>query len=287
MEAVQRLANPPGVVAKTQFEFRQVTAGGAARDATAETLLALLRGGGGDGSDDSGAGSGLQAGPLPLSVPEVPVLEPQQLRELADFLLTGAPLPWPRPRFSAGLKTHLAFASHAALFGAPGAAAGNGNGSSNGSSNGSIAGDGVAAAAAAAVGAARPKVEGRSARNVAVLRDYLGAALLHAYELRRLALRKLVVSSSGSGGADGGGAFSFCVFLALVFAAQPQPPTQPINHSRETTTTTIRNTTTATTAALLDLDADLYLAAYDRAVMLEWIDVLWSCFLEVPCCRRR
>ena len=31
---------------------------------------------------------------------------------------------------------------------------------------------------------------------------------------------------------------------------------------------------------VLDLDADLYLAAYDQAVLLEWIDVLWSCFLE-------
>lgn len=31
---------------------------------------------------------------------------------------------------------------------------------------------------------------------------------------------------------------------------------------------------------MLDLDADLYLAAYDQAVLLEWVDVLWSCFLE-------
>lgn len=34
-------------------------------------------------------------------------------------------------------------------------------------------------------------------------------------------------------------------------------------------------------AGLLDLDADLYLAAYDQAVLLEWIDTMWSCFLEV------
>jgi hypothetical protein len=38
---------------------------------------------------------------------------------------------------------------------------------------------------------------------------------------------------------------------------------------------------------LLDLDADLYLAAYDQAVLLEWIDVLWSCFLEVGFTRAR
>jgi hypothetical protein len=32
---------------------------------------------------------------------------------------------------------------------------------------------------------------------------------------------------------------------------------------------------------LLDLDAELYLESYCRGVMLEWVDALWSCFLEV------
>ena len=31
---------------------------------------------------------------------------------------------------------------------------------------------------------------------------------------------------------------------------------------------------------MLDLDVDLYLAAHDQAALLEWIDTLWSCFLE-------
>jgi hypothetical protein len=70
-----------------------------------------------------------------------------------------------------------------------------------------------------------------------VLRNYLGTALIHAYELRHLTLRRLLVSSTaGAAGSSTG---------------------------------------------LLDLDAELYLQAYCRSVMLEWVDALWSCFLEV------
>jgi tetrahydromethanopterin S-methyltransferase subunit E len=82
----------------------------------------------------------------------------------------------------------------------------------------------AAAAAAAAV-------------QVQVLRNYLGTALIHAYELRHLTLRRLLVSSTaGAAGSSSG---------------------------------------------MLDLDAELYLQAYCRSVMLEWVDALWSCFLEV------
>lgn len=82
----------------------------------------------------------------------------------------------------------------------------------------------TAAAAAAAV-------------QVQVLRNYLGTSLIHAYELRHLTLRRLLVSSSaGAAGSSSG---------------------------------------------MLDLDAELYLQAYCRSVMLEWVDALWSCFLEV------
>lgn len=68
-----------------------------------------------------------------------------------------------------------------------------------------------------------------------MLRNYLGTALIHAYELRHLTLKKLLVAQSAAGGSSG----------------------------------------------MLDLDADLYLTTYSRSVMLEWVDALWSCFLEV------
>jgi hypothetical protein len=87
----------------------------------------------------------------------------------------------------------------------------------------------VAACVASCIAAAAPQVQ--------VLRNYLGTALIHAYELRHLTLRRLLVSSTaGAAGSSTG---------------------------------------------LLDLDAELYLQAYCRSVMLEWVDALWSCFLEV------
>jgi hypothetical protein len=70
---------------------------------------------------------------------------------------------------------------------------------------------------------------------VCVLQNYLGTALVHAYELRHLTLKRLLVAQSAAGGSSG----------------------------------------------MLDLDADLYLTTYSRSVMLEWVDALWSCFLEV------
>jgi hypothetical protein len=75
----------------------------------------------------------------------------------------------------------------------------------------------------------------RACLQVCVLRNYLGTALIHAYELRHLTLKKLLVAQSAAGGSSG----------------------------------------------MLDLDADLYLTTYCRSVMLEWVDALWSCFLEV------
>lgn len=80
---------------------------------------------------------------------------------------------------------------------------------------------------------------------VCVLRNYLGTALLHAYELRHLSLKKLLVAQSAAAGAGAGGGAA---------------------------------------GGMLDLDADLYLTTYSRSVMLEWVDALWSCFLEVGVC---
>lgn len=80
-----------------------------------------------------------------------------------------------------------------------------------------------------------------SCHQVCVLRNYLGTALIHAYELRHLTLKKLLVAQSAAGGSSG----------------------------------------------MLDLDADLYLTTYSRSVMLEWVDALWSCFLEVCVCDTR
>jgi hypothetical protein len=39
---------------------------------------------------------------------------------------------------------------------------------------------------------------------VAILRDYLGTALIHAYELRRLVTKKLIISGNASGGCTDG-----------------------------------------------------------------------------------
>jgi hypothetical protein len=143
-----------------QIEFRQVI-DGVTYDATAASLASL-------------SGGKLPAS-VPLAIPEVAVLTQQQLSELAGCLLSGGPLPWPRPGFQLSLKTHLALAGHSRLFGTPAAAAaaaaaaaGNGAGGSGGAA--------AAAAAAreaeerrrveAAVGAQRPRLEGRNADKV-------------------------------------------------------------------------------------------------------------------------
>ncbi|GBF93826.1 pre translocase subunit [Raphidocelis subcapitata] len=234
MASVNGLVNPPQLVGKTQVEFRSVI-DGVAYDSTAQTLLQLL---GGSPADGAAA-----AASLPLAVPEVAVLTQRQLAELAAYLLDAAPLPWPRPAFQVSLKTHLALSAHARLFATPAAPAGaaaaaaegggGGDGAGNGNRGGAGGGGSSSREVEAAVGAQRPRLEGPCADRVATLRDYLGTALIHAYELRRLATKKLIISAGGAGGGP-----------------------------------------------LLDLDADLYLAAYDQAVLLEWIDVLWSCFLE-------
>lgn len=126
---------------------------------------------------------------LPLSVPEVQVLTAGQLQELAHFLLSGKPLPWPRPVFQPTLKTHLALAAHARLFRTPVAAAaangkqrqqqwwrrrsgGEGEGGAGAASGGEGGGGGAgwgeedAGRVEAAVGAQRPKLEGRNADKV-------------------------------------------------------------------------------------------------------------------------
>ncbi|WIA21429.1 hypothetical protein OEZ85_000643 [Tetradesmus obliquus] len=158
----------------------------------------------------------------------------RNLYSLRRLILTGDS----QQRNRVGFKTQLALAAHAKLFGTPAAAAYSSSHTSTSSSSSSeplqlpehwSLPEGLLAMQ-------RPPVKGRHAAKVQVLRNYLGTSLIHAYELRHLTLRRLLVSSSaGAAGSSSG---------------------------------------------MLDLDAELYLQAYCRSVMLEWVDALWSCFLE-------
>lgn len=235
---IHRLVNPPELVNKMQVEFKTLV-DGVAYDSTAQTLLQL-------GQQQSGADGQQQqqqrVATVPVQVSELQVLTEEQMQQLAAYLMQGKPLSWPQPRFEVSFKTQLAFAAHARLFGTPAAAALGGGDASSSSSSEQRPGEqqeplrlpeewclprGVLATQ-------RPAVKGRHAAKVCVLRNYLGTALIHAYELRHLTLKKLLVAQSAAGGASG----------------------------------------------MLDLDADLYLTTYSRSVMLEWVDALWSCFLE-------
>jgi hypothetical protein len=92
-----------------------------------------------------------------------------------------------------------------------------------------------------------------------VLRNYLGTALIHAYEGRQAAL-----ATQLSGGRE---------LTDRQAAAGPGP--------RGAAAAAGGGGGGGGVAALLDLDASLYLEAYSRGVLLEWVDALWSCFLEV------
>ncbi|KAF8056768.1 secA [Scenedesmus sp. PABB004] len=242
-----RLVNPPELLAGgAQVEFRaRADDDAVAHDATARALFQLSQAAAPSSSGVGGAhrSAAARAAPLPLGVAEVAVLTPQQLQQLAAYLTQGAPLPWPEPHLEGGLSTRLALAAHAKLFGTPAAAA-CGAGSEAAAGRGGDVGVSAplqlheqAGAAAGLLGTSqRPPLRGRHAARAGVLRNYLGTALVHAYELRHLSLRKLLLSARTAGGGGGG--------------------------------------------ALLDLDAELYLSGYCRSVMLEWIDALWSCFLE-------
>eukprot|EP00879_Flechtneria_rotunda_P017132 GHRR01017942.1.p1 GENE.GHRR01017942.1~~GHRR01017942.1.p1 ORF type:complete len:543 (+),score=236.66 GHRR01017942.1:82-1629(+) len=249
---LHRLVNPPEMLNKLQIEFRTLQ-DGVAYDTTAQTLLQLQQQAAA-ASSSNGTSSREQQQPqqrvasVPVNITEVPVLTAEQLQQLAAYLTEGKPLPWPLPRFQAGLKTQLALAAHARLFGTPPAAAYSSSTSNSTSSHSSSSNPGGAggvieplalpedwSASDSVLSTQRPPVNGRHAAKVSVLRSYLGTALIHAYELRHQSLRKLLVATSSAGG--GGG--------------------------------------------MLDLDADLYLETYCRSVMLEWVDALWSCLLEV------
>jgi len=132
--------------------------------------------------------------------------------------------------------------------------------------------DAVAAAAvrAGALAGQRPPLRGRYAPRLAVLRDYLGEALVHSLEARRACVRTLLVRGSaaavaaGAADADDGGGDDFA---PLEFdpsdpngAGASAPPRRG--------------------QGLLDLDADLYVAAHEQQAMLEWLDALWGAFLE-------
>lgn len=122
---IHRLVNPPELVNKLQVEFKTV-ANGVAYDSTAQMLLQLTQVAAADGSNGQP-----RTAHIPLNVSEVTVLSPEQVQDLAAYLMQGKDLPWPKPGFQVGLKTQLALAAHAKLFGTPAAAvysSGEGNG---------------------------------------------------------------------------------------------------------------------------------------------------------------
>ncbi|KAF8056765.1 SECA2 [Scenedesmus sp. PABB004] len=198
-----RLVNPPGLLAGgAQVEFRALSSDGVAvRDTTARALLQLSQAAA-PPSSGGGRSAPARATSLPLGVAEVAVLTPQQLQQLAAYLTQGAPLPWPAPHFEAGLSTRLALAAHAKLFGTPAAAtcgAGSEAAARGGGASAPLQLRERAGAAAGLLGTSqRPPLRGRHAARVGVLRNYLGTALVHAYELRHLTLRKLLLSAGAA-----------------------------------------------------------------------------------------
>jgi hypothetical protein len=280
-----------------------------AAEALRQLMLAASDGGNGKNNASSSAAASVAA-PFPFSAAptphaarlvEVDVLEPHEAAQLARYLATGeGPLQWKRPPAAAPptLRSALALATHRRLFGTVGLlCAGGGEGEEDEwqdqdqdyeGGGAVVAGmeaaakaaavpptDDVAAVAAAAARAGplagqRPRLRGRYAARLAVLRDYLGEALIHALEARRMCVRRLLVQGSagalaataGGGLLDdddphggGGGGFD---------GGQIDDPDDPPARGH----------------GLLDLDADLFLAAHEQRAMLEWLDALWACFLE-------
>jgi hypothetical protein len=121
---IHRLVNPPELVNKMQVEFKTV-ADGVAYDTTAQTLMQLtqIAAASSNGSSQQQQPQQPRMATVPINVAEVTVLGPEQVQQLAAYLVEGAALPWPVPQFQVGFKTQLALAAHAKLFGTPAAAA--------------------------------------------------------------------------------------------------------------------------------------------------------------------
>jgi hypothetical protein len=306
---VTRLVNPGGgagvVIDGYEGSSALLEVAGADQRAT-EALRQLLAA----ASDGAGASSSssstlapfpFAAAPTPQAarLVEVDVLEPEEAAQVARYLATGeGPLEWksPPPAAPLTLRSALALATHRRLFGTVGLLCGGGDGAEefeeaafeeqDDEAGGSVVAGMEAAAAAAAAAASqgggrapksdaaavaaaaaragplagqRPRLRGPYAARLAVLRDYLGEALIHALEARRLCVRRLLVQGSAgvlAATAGGGGDEDY------LSAPDPSSSSPPRGQG------------------LLDLDADLYVAAHEQQAMLEWLDALWACFLE-------
>jgi hypothetical protein len=132
---IHQLVNPPELVNKMQVEFKTV-ADGVAYDTTAQTLMQLSQAAAAGSNGSSQQQQQQQrVATVPINVAEVTVLGPEQVQQLAAYLVEGAALPWPIPQFQVGFKTQLALAAHAKLFGTPAAAAYSSSHSSSSSSS--------------------------------------------------------------------------------------------------------------------------------------------------------
>jgi hypothetical protein len=130
---------------------------------------------------------------LPVMAIHTPVLDEQQEQQLRRFVARGGALLLPQPPGHGSIKQQLALATHARLFGSSA-----GGGGDDGSSDGL---EGLSGAAGSKVDPAawrsvlqRPELPASAAARLGPLRDYLGRALLVAYESRSLSLRKLFMS---------------------------------------------------------------------------------------------
>jgi hypothetical protein len=239
---INQLVNPDSAVDQMAVEFKTVV-DGVAYDSTAATLQQLQAASSSNGTTSSSSSSNVR---VPVNLVKVDVLTAEQLTQLAAYLMQDAPLPWPAPSFPPSFKTQLALLTHARLFDTPlvhqQQQQASGN-NPNTTTSSSSGGSLQQLLPELAVAQQRPALHGPYSDKVSVLRNYLGTVVILAYEARQLGLSKLIVAAGNNAQGPGGGA--------------------------------------ASPAGLLDLDGDLYLTSYVQGVMLDWVDALWSCFLEV------
>ncbi|GAX81593.1 hypothetical protein CEUSTIGMA_g9021.t1 [Chlamydomonas eustigma] len=204
----------------TAFEFKEVK-DGIAKDVTMQKVLSFFgaikqplqtapvkddSGRNGLSSPRSAAATTSQGGSavMKLDLEDVPLLTPQQVYELVSYA-SGASnvLPWPAPPYRPTVKQALATATHVAIFGMD--PTGQMQQQQQGRSASGAAPFGLWAGAGRSTASGgesswgklmvqRPAVQGRHSEKVAVIRNYLGVALLHAYEMRRLSMKRILMT---------------------------------------------------------------------------------------------